>query len=389
MVLGLIRPARSARDAGLLLGLLSIQAGTALAAEPAASYTIQARTSSSLIPTAPSLGQMMLGGAAMGSKRQIQRNLDLTLTAPVPPPARPEASHAIPPGMAMGAALSLAGTGTGVCTAGDCGLKETREAIEQMRSRRVLLYWGCEAKAGAGQPETLEAGRNPLLHGMEEMLRQYKGQLAAPSTTWTSWPHPGDERAIPAQASLAGDHLVHSNYAPEIRFPLAQAQDFLGPLNLSAAPAGGATGLSWNRVAGVVGYRAMAMGQPGGESAPVVLWVSSRGGETASNADNSARLQSLVNSGALLGAERNQCTISAEASRALGMAAVTLEGYTGAISLNPAPGRLVRLERSTTGIAMLGMPQLEGTGAAGGAAPAEQAPQPAPRPGFGLLKGLF
>ena len=388
MVRGPIRPARLAWNTGLLLGLLGIQARTALAAEPAASYTIQARTSSSLMPTAPSLGQMLMGGAAMGSKRQIQRNLNLTLTAPVPPPARPEASHAIPPGMAMGPALSLVGSGAG-CTAGDCGSKETREAIEQMRSRRVLLYWGCEARAGAGQPETLEAGRNPLLQGMEEMLRQTKGQLAAPSTTWTSWPHPGDERAIPAQASLVGEHLVRSNYAPEIRFPLAQPQDFLDPLNLSAASAGGATDLSWNRVAGVVGYRAMAMGQPGGESAPLVLWVSSRGGETASNGDSTARLQSLVSSGALLGAERNQCTISAEASRALGMAAVTLEGYTGAISLSPAPGRLVRLERSTTGMALLGMPQLEGTGAAGGAAPAEQAPQPAPRPGFGLLKGLF
>ncbi len=387
MVRGPMHPTRLAWSPGLLLGLLGLQAGAALAAEPPASYTIQARTSSSLMPTAPSLGQMLMGGAAMGSKRQIQRNLDLTLTAPVPPPARPEASHAIPPGMTMGAALSLAGTGG--CTAGDCGSKETRQAIEQMRSRRVLLYWGCEARAGAGQPQTLEAGRNPLLQGMEEVLRQNRGQPAAPSTTLTSWPHPGDERAIPTQASLAGEHLVRSNYAPEIRFPLAQPQDFLGPLNLSAAPAGGATGLSWNRVAGVVGYRAMAMGQPGGESAPLVLWVSSRGGETASNADNTARLQSLVNSGALLGAERDQCTISAEASQALGMAAVTLEGYAGAISLNPAPGQLVRLERSTTGLAMLGVSQLEGNGAAGGAGPAERAPQPAPRPGFGLLKGLF
>lgn len=365
-----------------------MESGAVLAAEPMATYTIQARTSSSLMPTAPSLGQMLMGGAAMGSKRQIQRNLDLTLTAPVAPPARPEASHAIPPAMALGPALSLVGSGAG-CATGDCGLKETREVIEQMRSRRVLLYWGCDARAGAGQPETLEAGRNPLLQGMEEMLRQTKGQLAAPSTTWTSWPHPGDERAIPAQASLVGEHLVRSNYAPEVRFPLSQPQDFLAPLNLSATPTGGATDLRWNPVSGVVGYRAMAMGQPEGPSAPLVLWVASRGSETASNGDSTARLQSLVSSGALLGAERQQCTISAEASRALGMAPVTLEGYTGAISLRPAPGQLVRLERSTTGMALLGMSQLEGSGATGGAAPAEQAPQPAPRPGFGLLKGLF
>lgn len=387
MVRRLIFPAHLAWDTGLLLGLLSLQAGAALAAEPAATYTIQARTSSSLLPSTPSLGQMLMGGGAMGSKRQIQRNLDLTLTAPVPPPARPEASHAIPPAMAMGAALSLAGTGG--CTTGDCGSKETRQAIEQMRSRRVLLYWGCEARAGAGQPQTLEAGRNPLLQGMEEALRQNKGQPAAPSTTLTSWPHPGDGRSIPAQASLAGEHLVRSNYAPEIRFPLAPSQDFLAPLNLSAASAGGATELSWNRVAGVVGYRAMAMGQSGGESAPLVLWVASRGGESASDGDSTARLQSLVGSGALLGAERNQCTISAEASQAMGMAAVTLEGYAGAISLKPAPTQLVRLERSTAGMALLGMSQQEGNGAADGAAPAERAPQPAPRPGFGLLKGLF
>jgi hypothetical protein len=387
-----IRFARMARDMAFLLGLLSLPGTAALAAEPAATYLIQTRTSSSLLPTAPSLGQMLMGGGAMGSKRQIQRNLDLTLTAPVAPPARAEASHAIPPAMGMGATLSLAGSSG--CTTGDCGSKETRQAIEQMRSRRVLLYWGCEARAGAGQPQTLEPRNNPLLLGMEEVLRQDKGQPAAPSTTQTSWPHPGDARSIPAQASLAGEHLVRSNYTLPIRFPLAPQQDFLAPLNLSAASAGGAaTDLSWNRVAGVVGYRAMAMGQAGGESAPLVLWVSSRGGESASDGDSSATLQSLVSRGALLGAERSQCTISAEASRALGMAAVTLEGYAGAIRLDPAPGQVVRLERSTTGMVLLGMPQLEGSGAAGaaggGEAPADRAPQPAPRPGLGLLKGLF
>jgi len=36
------------------------------------------------------------------------------------------------------------------------------------------------------------------------------------------------------------------------------------------------------------------------------------------------------------------------------------------------------------------MPQLEGSGAAGGnQAPPDRAPQPSPVPGLGLLKGLF
>ena len=377
------RPTRLARNTAFLLGLLPLQATAALAAEPTATYRIQASTSSSQMPTAPSLGQMLMGNAAMGSKRQIQRNLELSLSAPVAPPAKPEASHAIPAAMAMGAALSLEASGG--CTKGECGSQEIRQAVEQMRSQRVLLYWGCEAKAGAGQPQTLEASKNPLLIGMEQVLRQDKGEPTAPSTTSTSWPTTGNGRLIPAQASLVGEHLVRSNYAPVIRFPLAPPQDFLAPLNLSSTATGGATDLSWNRVAGVVGYRATAMGQQD-PSAPMVLWVSSLGGEEASHADSSAKLQALVGSGGLLSAERNQCTISAEASRALGTAAVTLEGYAGAIRLNPAPGQVVRLERSTTGMELVGMPQLEGSGAAGGG---EAPAQPAPQPGFGLLKGLF
>jgi hypothetical protein len=381
-------PARLARNTAFLLGLLPLQATAALAAEPAATYRIEATTASSLVPTAPSLGQMLMGGGAMGSKREMKRALELRLTAPVAPPAKPEASHAIPAAMAMGSPLSLEGTDG--CKPGECGSQEIRQAVEQMRSRRVLLYWGCEAKAGAGQPQSLEAGGNPLLQGMEEVLRQDKVQPAAPSTTSTDWPNRGDGRLLPAQASLVGDHLVRSNYAPEIRFPLTPTQDFLGPLNLSATPTGGATDLSWTRVAGVVGYKAMAMGLHEKESAPMVIWVSSRGGEAASQADSTAKLQALVGSGGLLGAERSQCTISAEATRALGTAAVTLEGYAGAIRLNPAPGQVVRLERSSASTAMLGMPQLEGSGAAGGSqTPPDRAPQPSPVPGLGLLKGLF
>jgi hypothetical protein len=54
------------------------------------------------------------------------------------------------------------------------------------------------------------------------------------------------------------------------------------------------------------------------------------------------------------------------------------------------PGQVVRLERSSASTAMLGMPQLEGSGAAGGSqTPPDRAPQPSPVPGLGLLKGLF
>ena len=74
------------------------------------------------------------------------------------------------------------------------------------------------------------------------------------------------------------------------------------------------------------------------------------------------------------------------ARRALGTAAVTLEGYAGAIRLNPAPGQVVHLERSTTGMELVGMPQLERSDKTGGS---EAPPQPAPPSGFGLLKGLF
>ena len=118
---------------------------------------------------------------------------------------------------------------TGGCKPGECGSeeKESRQAMEQMRSRRVLLYWGCEARAGAGQPQTLKAGKNHLLQGMEEVPREDKVQPAAPSTTSTAW-RPNRYTAggfslaldddlrhelgqLPLKASLVGDHLMRSN----------------------------------------------------------------------------------------------------------------------------------------------------------------------------------
>ena len=344
----LTRPARLARNAAFLLGLLPLQATAAVAAEPVTTYRIEATTGN--FPTLSWPREMLM-----------DLDLELTLTAPVASPAKPEASHAIPAAMAMRSPLSLENTSG--CKPGECGSQESRQAVEQMRSKRVLLYWGCEAKADAGQPQTLEQGKNPLLQRIEEEQGQDTAQPAARSTTSTAW-RPNREatggflllgmddelRSLPLKASLVGDHLVRSNYSPEIRFSLAKTQDFLGPLTLSATPTRGATDLSWNRVSGVVGYLATAIGEKEGE---IVIWVSNLGGKTASPADSTAKLESLVGSGGLLGAERSQCTISAEATRALGSAVVSLEGYAGAIQLNPAPGQVVRLERSSKSAAML------------------------------------
>jgi len=342
-------PARLARNKALLLGLLPLQATAALASEPVTTYRIEATTGN--VPTLSWPREMMM-----------DLDLELTLTAPVAPPAKPEASHAIPAAMAMRSPLSLEVTSG--CKPGECESQESRQAAEQIRSKRVHLYWGCEARAGAGQPQTLEAGKNTLRQMLGEVQRKEKVQPAAPTTTSTAW-RPNREaaggflllgmddelRSLPLKASLVGEHLVRSNYTPEIRFSLAKTQDFLGPLNLSATPTKGATDLGWNRVAGVVGYLGTAIGQKEGE---IVIWVSNLGGKAASPADSTAKLESLVGSGGLLGAERSQCTISAEATRALGTAAVVnLEGLAGAIQLNPVPGQVVRLERTSKSAATL------------------------------------
>src|SRR6202012_1882091 len=94
------------------------------------------------------------------------------------------------------------------------------------------------------------------------------------------WPNAKSRTAVPGTGSLVGQHTIHGDYSPEIKFSLDQNQDFLGPLTLTTntKTPGGPAQLGWAPVSGAEAYAATVIGAGGGKGggdATVVLWSSS------------------------------------------------------------------------------------------------------------------
>ena len=145
---------------------------------------------------------------------------------------------------------------------------------------RLLLFWGCGAKAGPGQPVVIDfarvaAGQMPpdLFSARVPVETRLAGTN---SKTYGHWPNQKSGKMPDSDASIVGEHRVVGNYTPEMKFALTQ--DFMGPLNAqTSSVAGGATNLEWNSVPAATGYYAWAMGgkMTGEKMGDMVWWSSS------------------------------------------------------------------------------------------------------------------
>jgi hypothetical protein len=154
------------------------------------------------------------------------------------------------------------------------------EGFERPRGR-LLLFWGCGAKAPKGQPVVIDFARvaaGQIPPGLfSSRVPRDPGPTLTNSRTYGEWPNVKNGKQPGKGSSLIGEHRVAGNYAPEIKFTLSQ--DYMPGLTAQASVLpGGATGLSWNTVAGATGYHAWTFGAKMGadRSAPqeMVWWTS-------------------------------------------------------------------------------------------------------------------
>ncbi len=325
---------------------------------PVATYAIEAITSSGM-------GAMALGGAdivrmMMGGRPSMDstsRQLELRLQAPGKA-ASPTAEHRIPPAMAMGTALPLK---SGSDSPGQPGQWQDKDIPEA--KGRLLIFRGCAETAGAGQPEIitlqglLPEQRRQVLEGLKR-LGTGPAVTGVPFTTGR-WPSGEESPTVPPQASLVGNHVVASNYAPEIRFQVGSGHDFLAPVKLTSTPAGGAQRLSWPAIPTALGYQAMATGM-GREEGDIVMWTSSELPMADSGVPGELRAPEaarLVQRGVLLAPERTTCSVSAQAMAAMRMAMVTFTAYGDTLLLaspQGSPAWRLSLERRSTATRLLG-----------------------------------
>ncbi|KTE06564.1 hypothetical protein [Sphingopyxis sp. H115] len=219
---------------------------------------------------------MMFGG---GPDNQVARTIELRLGANQPPTKPPvRADHFFQPQAKLGASLPLWGPEPGKPAPHDDG-NEMPDNFERPKGR-LLLYWGCGAKAGPGQPVVIDfakvaAGQVPpnLFTSTVPRIREV---MASNSASYAGWPNSKSSKAVPKDSSLIGAHRIAGNVGPEINFTLAQ--DYMPALNASTAMQGdGSVMIRWNALQPATGYVAWAFGgmDRGGGNSDMIWWTSS------------------------------------------------------------------------------------------------------------------
>lgn len=205
------------------------------------------------------------------------RRMKLDLGSSQAASADPRAAHAIPPGLAMGQSLPLVTP------------RKERPSIRERDDGqpefdrpkgRMLIYWGCGEKVRAGQPVILDfanmTAQDASRAFRSRAISRPRGPAPGLSRGYGTWPNQEDSRAVPANGSLTGDHLIAGNYSPEIRFAIGERHDFMAAVAFDTVQKtpGGGYAVKWNPVPTATGYFATAMGRGDGET-DIVMWSSS------------------------------------------------------------------------------------------------------------------
>ena len=190
---------------------------------------------------------------------------------------------------------------------------------------RLLLYWGCGAKAGPGQPVVIDfakvaAGQIPpgLFSSAVPVIREVS---PTNSRSYADWPNGKSGKQPAAGSSLLGAHRVASNVGPDIAFTLAQ--DYMPGLSASSAiEPDGSVMLRWNAVQGATGYAAWTMGgMDRGGGGDMVWWTSSATKEFGGGLWDwlpPATVANLITKKIVMPPTQTACQIPADVKRASG-----------------------------------------------------------------------
>lgn len=363
---------------------------------PKAVYWVSADTTSGMgAMMNMSMTQMMTGRVPSAAK-SFRLELGSTLA---PTGGAPNAAHDIPAGLQMGRSLDLR---TPVRTPSEPTRSGPGQPPDPQNIKgRLLLFWGCGEHAGPGQPlivdfAGLQRGQIPAgLTGATVNIAQEHGPSFGTSRTFGEWPHAEDNaslmrrggNAVPANGSLVGDHFIHGNYTPDIKFTLGPDRDFMAPVQMTQTKnASGSVALSWTAVPNATGYFASVMGGAQGQNGggDVVMWSSSARklfGGIMNSYVAPAEVARLIGEHVAMAPSTTTCTVPSEVSAAsqAGFLMFTAFGPEAnfVFPARPADPRTPWNQEWTTKVrfksSMMGLLGQNGMGAMTGGTPAQQA----------------
>lgn len=385
----------------LWLPLLASLPASAQTAAPVAQFWMDAATSSASIPGMEGMGGLggaLMGGGFFGGTRASAPGkwLDTALVT-ARKPAGTEGTHAIPPGLALGASLPLLPVKAAAPerdAGGDAGNLEAPKG-------RLLFYWGCGETVRPGQPRILDfakAGNADFARFMAGRHAPERGARAAPGRA--IWPNERDRQRVPEHASLTGEHAVTGDGVPPgLRFALAGTHDFMPPVTLRASgDTRDSIALAWEPVSEARGYFLSAMGGRGEQD--LIVWSSSEQADPGWGLMDylaPARVARLIEEKVVLPPATRHCALPRGIFDGAEGAMVRLIAYGPELNLahppRPAdpkaawkPEWAVRVRLKSTGMTVLGLEAREGERG-------DRREEPAARPADareegGLLPGL-
>ncbi|MBI5634630.1 MAG: hypothetical protein HZA15_14265 [Nitrospirae bacterium] len=302
----------------LIAALLSGISSLALAEEkkpPITQYWMNVSTQNMSIPGMSSEEMSGLEGMMMGRMAGMgpKRGLMLQLNSPRPVPAVPEATHDIPPGQKMGSTLPL------LIPERTKPVKEEEgeEAKYEKPKMRMLMYWGCSETVRQGQPKVLDTEKMSMIDFGKAMSGKRGSAQNPPSqrTGWaySEWPNRNNQKEIPKGSSLQGNHFIHGNYSPDIKFAVDENHDFMAPVEFSSVKGGLADSIKfqWKKIPTALGYFAMAMGH-NEKTGEMIIWSSSEPQEPGYGLMNylsPADVNRFIKEKVVMGPEVTSCSI--------------------------------------------------------------------------------
>jgi len=270
--------------------------------------------------TAPEARYFVDAGTIAGMMGQgDQHELTLRLGSRLAPTGgAPKADHFMPQGARLGNSVPLE---TPKIEKGD-------EPTQFQRPKgRLLIFWGCGAHAGPGQPVIIDfakvaAGQFPP--GLfSTRVPVEDGPRVSNSRTYGDWPNSQKSKTISSKSSLVGAHRIAGNYSPEISFALNENQDFMDGLRVkSSSSPDGSIPLNWSPLSTATGYYAWMFGtkdmdpDKGGD---MVWWASSTTKEFGGGLWNwlsPATVSRLIGQKVVMPPSQTSCTVPAEVKKA-------------------------------------------------------------------------
>ncbi len=260
-----------------------VQQGYSAEKPSVAWYWISASTEKSGLPGMPAgdggtgamagIGSLLGIGAGSGPSG---KRLHLEVNSPRVLPTDPQATHDIPPVQNMGPSLPLVPP-EGRTYEGRPG--ERPEKFEKPKMRMVI-YWGCSENVRPGQPYVVDMEKvSPAEFGKIFQGRHVPGHhrlSPRPGWAYADWPNKKDGKQVPANSSLAGNHFVHGNYLPDMRFSIDPDHDFLMPVQFTSKRGNPRESFffEWKSIPTATGYFATAIGHDE-KTGTMVIWSSS------------------------------------------------------------------------------------------------------------------